>query len=207
MDVLSDVLRVVRLSGAVFFQAECSSPWAIESPIPDLLTPALMPEADCLVLFHILTEGSCIVECKGLPAVKMSTGDVVIFPHAETHTMRSHAGVTPAPISSVFPLESSDGLRQVVFVGGGGGEKARFICRYLNCDLRLIPLTTDRQPRLVVRGLEDYAVEAIDRIGVRPAQLAGGSRTWLGTTLKFTISEAKAARPGNAAMLGRLTEL
>ena len=34
-----------------------------------------------------------------------------------------------------------------------------------------------------------------------------GSGTWLGTTLKFTINEARAARPGNVAMLGRLTEL
>jgi hypothetical protein len=140
MDVLSDALRVVKLSGAVFFTAECSSPWAIESPIPDLLTPVLMPEADCVVLFHILTEGSCIVECKGLPAVKMSAGDVVIFPHGETHTMRSHAGVKAAPIGSVFPPGSSEGLREVAF--GGGGEKSRFICGYLNCDQRFSPLTT-----------------------------------------------------------------
>lgn len=34
-----------------------------------------------------------------------------------------------------------------------------------------------------------------------------GSGTWLGTTLKFTVNEARAARPGNAAILGRLTEL
>src|SRR5215471_2864004 len=161
MDVLSDVLRVVRLSGAMFFTAECSSPWAIESPIPDLLTPALMPEADCLVLFHILTEGSCIVECKGLPAVKMSAGDVVIFPHAETHTMRSHVGVTPAPIGSVFPLGTSDGLQQVAF--GGGGEKTTFICGYLNCDQRFSPLTAALPTMLLVRSGEDYAVEAIDR--------------------------------------------
>ena len=61
------------------------------------------------------------------------------------------------------------------------------------------------------RELQARAGVAIDPSmefsGVRPAQVAGGSRTWLGTTLKFTISEAKAARPGNAAMLGRLTEL
>ena len=36
MDVLSDVIRVVRLSGAVFFTAEFSSPWALESPNPSL---------------------------------------------------------------------------------------------------------------------------------------------------------------------------
>jgi AraC family transcriptional regulator, alkane utilization regulator len=34
-----------------------------------------------------------------------------------------------------------------------------------------------------------------------------GSSTWLATTLKFTINEARTARPGNTAMLGRLTEL
>lgn len=205
MDVLSDVLRVVKLSGAVFFTAECSSPWAIESPIPDLLAPALLPEADCVVLFHILTEGSCIVECKGLSAVKMSAGDVVIFPHGEPHTMRSHMGVKAAPIGSVFSLGSSEGLREVAF--GGGGEKSRFICGYLNCDQRFSPLTTALPTMLLVRSRDDYAIEAIDSNGVRPAQVAGGSRTWLGTTLKFTISQATAARPGNTAMLGRLTGL
>ena len=205
MDVLSDVLRVVKLSGAVFFTAECSSPWAIESPIPDLLTPLVMPEADCVVLFHILTEGSCIVECKGMPPVKMSAGDAVIFPHSEPHTMRSHAGVKAAPIGSVFPSGPSEGLREVAF--GGGGERSRFICGYLNCDQRFSPLTTALPTILLVRSRNDYAVEAIDDKGVRPTQVDGGSRTWLGTTLKYTISEAKAARPGNGAILGRLTEL
>jgi YesN/AraC family two-component response regulator len=37
MDILSDVLRIVRLSGAVFFTAEFSSPWALDSPNSDLL--------------------------------------------------------------------------------------------------------------------------------------------------------------------------
>ena len=32
MDVLSDVLRVVRLTGAVFFDTHARAPWAIQSP-------------------------------------------------------------------------------------------------------------------------------------------------------------------------------
>ena len=58
MDVLSDVLRVVRLSGAVFFTAEFPSPWALESK-PELLASIVMPEVECVVLFHILIEGEC----------------------------------------------------------------------------------------------------------------------------------------------------
>ena len=54
MDVLSDVLRAVRLCGAVFFTAEFSSPWALESPNSRLLATILMPEAEHVSFFHIL---------------------------------------------------------------------------------------------------------------------------------------------------------
>lgn len=61
---------------------------------------------------------------------------------------------------------------------------------------------------LVVRSSNDYAmVEAVDQNGARPAQVPQVSGSWLETTLKFTIHEARTGRPGNHAMLGRLTEL
>jgi AraC-like DNA-binding protein len=206
MDILSDVLRVVRLSGAVFFTAEFSSPWALESPSPELLASIVLPDAECVVLFHILTEGECFILCKTHPAVKLEAGDVIIFPHGEPHTMCSHPGAKATPMGAVFSQSSADATPQVAF--GGGGKKSRFICGYLNCDQRFNPLVSALPTMLVVRGSNDYAaVEAIDHNGTRPAQVPQGSGSWLSTTLKFTINEAKAARPGNAAMLGRLTEL
>lgn len=206
MEVLSDVLRVVRLSGAVFFSAEFSSPWALESPNPDLLASVVMPEAECVVLFHILTEGECIVTCQAHPPLKMEAGDVIIFPHGDAHLMCSDNGAKPTPIRSVFSQTSPDALPQVAF--GGGGKKSRFLCGYLNCNQRFNPLIGALPTMLLVRRRDDYAaVEAIDSSGARPAQVPQDSGTWLSTTLRFTINEAKAARPGNAAMLGRLTEL
>jgi hypothetical protein len=56
MDVLSDVLGVVRLSGAVFFKAEFTAPWAIASQ-PEWLATIVWPDVECVVLFHILIEG------------------------------------------------------------------------------------------------------------------------------------------------------
>jgi AraC family transcriptional regulator, alkane utilization regulator len=206
MDVLSDVLRVVRLSGAVFFTADFSAPWAIESPIADMLASAVMPEAECVVLFHILVEGECEVVCQGHPVTTMETGDVIVFPRGDQHTMRSHGAGTPTPLASIFSPGGYDEPPQLSY--GGGGRTSRFVCGYLNCDQRFSPLVEALPTMLLVRSRDDYsAIDAVDASGSRPTVVPQGSGTWLGTTLKFTINEARAARPGNAAMLGRLTEL
>ena len=198
MDVLSDVLRVVRLSGAVFFTAEFSCPWALESPRPELLASVVMPGAECVVLFHILTEGECLIECGSLPTVRMAAGDVIVFPHGDQHTMRSQDGTNATPIGSVFSPGSRDEPPQVCF--GGGGRESRFICGYLCCDQRFNPLVGSLPTMLLVRSRDDYAgVEAIDERGNTPRRYRDGTGTWLGTTLKFTISEARAARPGQCS--------
>src|SRR5262245_1821372 len=44
-DPLSDVLRTVRLRGAVFFMLESSSPWATGMADGETLAPILVPEA------------------------------------------------------------------------------------------------------------------------------------------------------------------
>jgi AraC family transcriptional regulator, alkane utilization regulator len=206
MDVLSDVLRVVRLSGAVFFTAEFSSPWALESPTPQTLAAAVMPDAECVVLFHILVDGACEIVCQDHPVTTMAAGDVVVFPRGDTHTMCSHRATTKTPLGSVFAPGRSGEIPQLTF--GGGGRASRFVCGYLNCDQRFSPLVDTLPTMLLVRSRDDYSgIDAVDASGIRPMAVPPGSRTWLGTTLKFTINEATAARAGNAAMLGRLTEL
>ena len=206
MDVLSDVLRVVHLSGSVFFTADFSSPWAIDSPNPDLLASVVLPDAECVVLFHVLIEGECWIGCEGHPQASMEAGDVIVFPHGHRHTMRSHADAKTTPLKSVYSKSTDDRLPEVRH--GGGGRLSRFICGYLNCDQRFSPLVDALPTMLLVRHQDDYAaIEAIDAHGVRRTVVPKGSGTCLGTTLKFTINEAKTARPGNRAMLGRLTEL
>jgi AraC family transcriptional regulator, alkane utilization regulator len=207
MDVLSDVLRVVRLSGSVFFSASCSSPWALDSPNPDVLASVVMPVAECIVLFHIFVEGEqCTVECNGHPSIAMEPGDVIVFPHAHAHKMHSNDGAAPTAFNAVFKRAERDELPCVAF--GGGGRTSRFICGILSCDQRFSPLIESLPTILIVRGRDDYsAIDAVDANGSRATVVPTGSGRWLGTTLKFTINEAAGGRPGNTAMLGRLTEL
>jgi AraC-like DNA-binding protein len=206
MDVLSEVLRVVRLSSAVFFTAEFSSPWAIKSPGPIQCDPTALQDLDCVSLFHIVIEGECIVECRERPPVRVLAGDVVILPRGDQYTMRSDDGVSHIPIDAIFSKGAQNELSSVSF--GGGGLTSRLICGYLNCDHRFAPLAKALPAMLVVRGWDgSYAIEAIDCDGPHSTAVPCASGTWLGTTLKFTVNEAKSGRPGNAAMLGRLTEL
>ena len=42
MDVLSDVLRAVRLTGAIFFDIDAGDPWVGESPPTELIAAKIM---------------------------------------------------------------------------------------------------------------------------------------------------------------------
>ena len=54
---LSDVLRTVRLTGALFFPLDASSPWADEIPAATEFAPTLLPGAQHVVSYHIVTQG------------------------------------------------------------------------------------------------------------------------------------------------------
>lgn len=207
MDVLSDVLRVVRLTGSVFFIGEFSAPWSMDEPDADQLAASSIPDAERLVLFHILTEGDGFFEAQELPSVHLTSGDVIVFPHGDRHRISSQLGMHCQPLNPAMPLAAAGrDLDQLVL--GGGGKTTRFICGYLNCDQKFNPLLGALPNILVMRSRDAYSVvEAIDRDGLRPAQVAHGSSYWLSTTLEYMVHEAREGRPGSQAMLGRLTEL
>ena len=56
-DVLSDVLRTVRLSGAMLFLVEATVPWRSQAPHARTFAPHVMPQAQHLVSYHIVVRG------------------------------------------------------------------------------------------------------------------------------------------------------
>ena len=65
MDVLSEVLRAVRLTGAVFFDVEARSPWAAATPDVATIKRMVMPDSEHVMVFHVLTHGSVWWRAKG----------------------------------------------------------------------------------------------------------------------------------------------
>ncbi len=205
MDVLSDVLRVVRLSGAVFFAGEFTSPWAFESPPPKNLAPIILPSAECFIIFHVLTEGTCWVRVKGERPLRMTAGDVLVVPRGEEHFMGSDPELKPVPMRIVVPEMPWPGMPPVEH--GGGGDVARFVCGFLHCDQKFDPLFSSLPRIMCIRSREgDVVVES----GGAQKKLTGPSvpfhaGMWLNTTIYYLIKEVQS--PGSQMMLGRLAEL
>lgn len=205
MDVLSDVLRVIRLSGAVFFTAEFYSPWAIASPPSGTLAPLIIPNAECFSIFHILAEGSCWASVKGEPAVRMNAGDVLVVPHGDEHVLSSDPSVKPTPMSEILHQIPTPGMPPVVY--GSGGEVARFVCGFLHCDQKFDPLFSKLPRLLFVRTNQGEVVIKSSNADSAGAHVPLHSGMWLNTTLYYLIQEAQEQKPGNASTLARMTEL
>ena len=58
-DALPDLLRAVRLRGAVFYYVEGDPPWVAEAPHVREIIPAIMPGTEHMIEFHGVVEGSC----------------------------------------------------------------------------------------------------------------------------------------------------
>ena len=87
MDVLSEILRVVKLEGALFFNAEFSAPWCIRTARSAEFVPYLSPDAGHLIIFHFLTEGRAYARLPDGGRQELTAGDIVIFPHGDTHLL------------------------------------------------------------------------------------------------------------------------
>ena len=56
MDVLSEVLKVVKLQGALFYYGEFSAPWCVKASSARALARPFAPTAEHVIIFHLLTD-------------------------------------------------------------------------------------------------------------------------------------------------------
>jgi AraC-like DNA-binding protein len=211
VDILSDTLQVVRMTGAIFFKADLSSPWAFHSPPADELRSHLRSSSECLTLFHILERGQFWITVNGNVSFLMREGDAVVFPHGRAHIMSSLREPSSSDVQSI-PLDTlvadaNGGVTSVTF--GGHGEASRVICGYLQCDQKFNPMVGSLPMVLWLRLGQHADSPLIVDDGKFPPwcvlQLQEGQ--WLESTLQYTVQEVNKGRPGNAAMLSRLSEI
>lgn len=174
MDPLSDVLRVVRLSGAFFYHVRAMSPWSVQSVAAADLRPVVMPEAEHLMAYHIVTSGGCYAGLLDEPPIELGLGDVIVFPHGDPHFMSSGIRV-PAHDNrfGVRPARYAD----TVVIGDGDSVDATLVCGFFGCDrLPFNPLLASLPHALHARGLSQGYLEAFSRLAIEESRpgCAGG---------------------------------
>ncbi len=208
MDVLSDTLKVVRLSGAVFLRAKLTSPWAVKSATPGELAEYLRLPSDCIAVFHILARGHCWLSIPGSAPVLLKAGDAVLIPQNCVHVVGSDWSISPVPFRAVLPATMPpDGIAEVM--GGNIGEMTQLVCGYLHCDQRFNPLIGALPDIMVVHPCNDgHETETLGGSALASAAMVPiQPGDWLETTLRHTVEEALGERPGNTDMLARLSEI
>ena len=193
MDAVSDVLRLVRLNGAVYLNGEFTAPWCTIGRTDATLCTAYLPKSERVVSYHLITEGSCWAQLADDPAsaIRLDEGELLVVPQGETHIMGSAIGLTPVPAAPLIADELEAAPGEVMTISyGGGGAATRLVCGFLGCDDTLRNPLLSSLPRLFKIDLRNDPRSA-----------------WLESSMRFAAAEAAQGRAGGATVLGRLSEL
>jgi AraC-like DNA-binding protein len=197
-DILSDVLRTVRLRGALFYDVSGGQSWAAEAPPSKEVAASVMPGAEHVMEYHVVIRGCCWAAIIGESPVRLETGDVVVFAHGDAHVISS-APELPAVMMNTAPLDQKiDQLPFALHLDAvetthcaspqEQNGNTRLVCGFLGCDIRPFNPLIATLPRL---------------LHLR----ASGSQPWIERFMSEVVSESRDKRPGGEAMLERMSEM
>ena len=188
-DTLSDVLRAVRLTGAIFFAIDASSPWITEAPPAKMVAPYIMPGVEHVIEYHVITAGTCWGGLLDEPAIQLEAGDIIVFPQGDPHVISSAAGMRAKLDLTPHERASRSPLPLAISIDGGGADRTQFICGFLGCDARPFNPLLATLPRVIhLRG-------------------GGENGSVLRHLVELAVAESRAPKAGSDCMLSRLSEL
>jgi AraC-like DNA-binding protein len=193
MDALSEVLGVIRLTGAVFLEMELRAQWSYLTAPARAIADVLMPEADHVIPYHLLVEGTCYARLTDGEFVELAQGDLVMFPGGDRHVLAtaSHTSLHVAPTEITGESLSYLKRNEVVpFKSGERGSATRIVCGYLACDKRLAEPILLSLPHLLKVSMRD-----------------GGTAAWVQSSIRYSVAQSASGRPGSAMILARLSEV
>jgi AraC-like DNA-binding protein len=113
-DLLSEVLRDLRLAHASYGRSELTAPWGIAVPFREG------------VRFHAVLQGRCWIQARNLPPLRLDEGDVLLLPHGTEHVMSDQPSRRPLPLAEVKPALIGNGTYELR--SGGGGARSLIVC-------------------------------------------------------------------------------
>jgi AraC-like DNA-binding protein len=187
MDALSEVLKVVKLESAFFYNGEFSAPWRVRSPESCKLAPFFVKPSGHVIVYHLLLQGRAYAETRDIRLL-LHPGDIVVFPHGDSHIVESG----PAP----YTIDTEAELQRILAHGlkvsrlGGGGEVSHFVCGFMACEPRLSQVFLAGLPPLFKVSIRDDPQGA-----------------WLENSIQHSITQTGDGQAGSEAVLAKLSEM
>lgn len=198
-DPLSDVLRSVHMRGAIFYWVSCRDEWVAQTPPSPDLANALSPGAEHVLGYHYFARGGGWVAMDGEAPVRLSGGDIVIFPRGDAHVLSSAPGLRASEEDHSWRMTTRDDAKPILVslhdgICEPGAElpvddaSAVFVCGFISCDLKPFNPLISALPRLMHMS-------------------AASVGAWVGPMLDQAVSESRRRRPGSEAVLERVSEM
>lgn len=165
MDILSDILSRLRVSGTLYFRTSFTSPWSVR-----------VPSFENVARFHFAHKGSCFVRVEGATdAVLLEQGDLIIIPRGASHTLYCDPATEGQAMLLDTVVEESGftGRGALVYGEPGTSNETQLVCGHFAFDSHASHPLIESLPQHIHIG--NYAESA-------------GS--WMESTLKIIGKEA-----------------
>ncbi len=174
---IGEALHHLQMNGAFYCRSELTAPFGIEMP----------PMAGTL-MFHVVTQGECLVEVVGEKALTLRPGTFLMVPHGKGHVLATDSD---APLTPLFDLPRElISERYECLKHGGGGEPTTMFCGAVTFDHPAAVQLLKQLPGLVL----------VDAWNAPESE-------WLQSTLRFIASEAQILRLGGETIITRLCDV
>lgn len=188
MDVLSELLSAIKLTGGAFLRADLRGPFAFRSMTGLDTCTAFGRDYEQVIPYHVVVRGQCWFGVSGEPPVLGRAGVAVLLPRGESHVLAHAPDATPVPVQQFLPSQVLQG--PVVLSVGRSGEHTQVICGFLACERRRWNPLLEALPRLLAVDLGD-----------------GPIATWMNSSLEYALLQSDAPRVGSESQLARVSEL
>jgi AraC-like DNA-binding protein len=149
-DLLSELLRPIRLTGVFYSWWGLSAPWSIEGDT----------ERKCAVL-HYVSKGSCWISAKDTAPTLLREGDLAIFPTGVAHRMSDRPGREGIPLSVLLADRKSGASSELSY--GGGGAESSILCAGMYYDASVASSLYSALPWMMVLSREQVEGEPLLR--------------------------------------------
>lgn len=134
VDLLSQMLELVRLRGELVFSMDLTQPWTLRFPSGS-------------AYFFVALEGELIVEAANAPSVMAVAGDLVMLPRGIGHVLTDGGGSAAANAGELMDAQFTN--ERLSLRHGGNGARTRLIAGSFRFESTAVPWVISGLPAVI----------------------------------------------------------